>query len=125
MNPKWIFSLISVLLFLSMVGCQGTKFTCKKSSDFSDSAEGGKITIAWDSNTESFLGGYKVYYGTSPNQYKACVDVGKVTESSPGTSQYTLIGLIKGKTYYIAVTAYAKDSFLNSGFSNEISGIAK
>src|SRR5881397_2262341 len=72
-----------------------------------------QVTLAWDPNTETDLAGYKLYYGTSSGSYPSSVDVGNLTS-------YTLSGLIEGRTYYFAATAY--DLNVNeSGFSNEVS----
>ena len=124
MNRKCRFFVLLVLLLLVIIACQGTKIICKSSADLVKPADGGVISMQWNSNTESKLEGYRVYYGTSPGKYKSCVDVGKATESMPGTVKYTLTGLDKGKRYYIAIIAY--DSMHNSsGFSKEISTEAK
>ena len=126
MKLRWLFSILSALLLLSVIACQGTRITCKSSGDLSVS-NGGSITIAWDSNTEPNLGGYRVFYGTSPGKYKDCVDVGKATESAPAAIKYTLTNLVKGKRYYIAVIAYSTYdiSYKRSGFSNEVSAVAE
>src|SRR5213594_2404769 len=72
-----------------------------------------QVTLAWDPNTETDLAGYKLYYGTSSGSYPSSVDVGNLTS-------YTLSGLLEGRTYYFAATAY--DLNVNeSGFSNEVS----
>ena len=56
-------------------------------------------TLAWNSNSESDLAGYKVYVGTSSGRYGSPIDVGKVTS-------YTMANLNVGNTYYFVVTAY-------------------
>src|SRR5438552_3742989 len=72
-----------------------------------------QVTLAWDPNTETDLAGYKLYYGTSSGSYPSSVDVGNLTS-------YTLSGLLEGRTYYFAATAY--DLNVNeSGLSNEVS----
>lgn len=72
-----------------------------------------RIFISWDQNTESDLGGYKIYYGTASGAYDHTADVG--TRGS-----YTLEGLANGVTYYIAVSAV--DLAENeSGLSAEVS----
>ncbi len=77
----------------------------------------GGLTFAWDANTESDLAGYHAYIGLSLGTYDNVIDVGNVT-------RYTATGLTIGTTYYIAVTA--SDIWDNeSGYSNEISGVAK
>ena len=75
-----------------------------------------QIRIAWDPNTEPDLAGYEIFYGTTSQSYGNPVNVGNVTS-------YTVAGLTAGQTYYLAVRAF--DSSNNqSGFSNEVSGIA-
>jgi hypothetical protein len=124
MNQKCGFFILSVLLLLGIISCQGTKIICKSSADLANPADGGMLTMQWNSNTELKLEGYRVYYGTSPGKYNSCVDVGKATESTPGVVKYTLKGLNKGKKYYLAVIAY--DTFhKTSEFSKEVSAEAK
>ncbi len=72
-----------------------------------------QATLAWNANTESDLGGYKLYYGTISRNYTSNIDVGNQTS-------YTVSGLQGGATYYFAVTAY-DSSWLESGYSNEVS----
>ena len=80
--------------------------------------------MAWDppaTNTDGSpltdLGGYKLYYGTSPGIYDHSIDVGNVTI-------YALTGLRQGQTYYLAVTAY--NTSRNEGdYSNEVSGMTR
>ncbi len=74
------------------------------------------MSIAWDPNSEPDVAGYRVYYGTASRGYGSFIDVGNVTN-------YTVRGLSSGRVYFFAVTAY--DSSNNqSGYSNEVSGIA-
>jgi len=69
------------------------------------------ITLAWDTNAESDVAGYKVYYGTGSEKYTHSKDVGNVT-------QVTL--KLPKKKQYIALTAY--DIYGNeSDFSNIVS----
>lgn len=74
------------------------------------------IKLAWDPNTEPDLAGYKVYYGAASRVYGSSINVGNVTT-------YTVTGLIPGKTYFFAVTAY-NTSNLESNYSNEVAGTA-
>jgi hypothetical protein len=121
---KWTFSILLALLLISIIAWQGAKISCKNSSSSTSSSYGGIITIAWDSSPEPKLGGYKVYYGTSPRKYEKCVDIGKATESPPGVIKYTLTGLSEGRKYYLAVSAY--DNFLReSELSKEVGAVAK
>jgi hypothetical protein len=75
------------------------------------------LTIAWDSNPEGELGGYKIYYGTQSGNYDFFKDVGDVTRKK--------IRRLKPETrYYFALTAY--DVFGNeSDFSAEVSAITE
>ena len=70
------------------------------------------VTITWKPNGEGDLAGYNLYWGTTSRNYKNSVDVGnKIT--------YTISGLNKGETYYIAVTAY-DTSHNESIYSSEV-----
>jgi hypothetical protein len=76
------------------------------SATFAHSAE---VTLAWDSNTEPDLAGYKIYYktessgppynGTGLTEGDSPIDVGNQTE-------FTLHGLTDNVTYFFVVTAY-------------------
>src|SRR2546426_5420404 len=76
-------------------------------------SSGAQVPLAWGPNTEPDLAGYKLYYGTSSGSYQFSVDVGNLTS-------YTLSGLLEGRIYYFAATAY-NSSLDESGFSNEAS----
>ena len=86
-------------------------------------ATNGAIVLAWDAITQPQLAGYRVHYGTASNIYSKSVDVGAPTPSG-GTVTYTLTGLTKGQTYYIAASAY-DTSNIQSDLSNEVSGVAE
>ena len=119
MKRREIFFIIILVIFLLIGGCGGSG----GSGGDESGSSGGTISLAWDSNTEADLAGYKVYYGTAPGVYGTPIDVGMATQSS-GTTYYTLPGLTKGQTYYIVVTAYDTSSN-ESGYSNPGSGAAK
>jgi len=78
----------------------------------SQGAAANRITLAWDSNPESDIAGYKVYSGTNSHVYPTVVDVGKRTT-------VTLSNLVAGRTYFLALTAYDTTA-LESDFSQEI-----
>lgn len=126
MRIKWV---LSISFLLSLIACQGAvirsaEIICRPSSEFTISVDkSGMVTIAWDSNKEPSLAGYRIFYGAASGRYKNCVDVGKPSESSPGITGYTLTGLIKGERYFIAVIAYDKNN-KKSGFSSEVSAVA-
>jgi hypothetical protein len=79
--------------------------------------------IAWDATALS-TGGYYVHYGTvSPNSTGSCAYTQRIYYSlaslvSSSTPTATISGLIRGTTYYFAVSAY--DGSLESACSNEI-----
>ncbi len=76
----------------------------------------GVITLAWDASPAPVVG-YKIYYGAASGAYNSSVDVKNVTT-------YSLAGLTKGQTYYIAASCY--DAAGNeSAYSDEINGPAK
>jgi hypothetical protein len=81
-------------------------------------SSGGVIHLAWDSNTEEDLGGYRVHYGTYSGMYDHSIDVGMATSGSSSTT-YSLMNLVKGQTYCIAITAY-DTSNNESDFSDEV-----
>lgn len=78
----------------------------------------GQVKLAWDANTETILGGYKVYYGASSRTYTTSLDVG--VTATPATPAFTVDNLTDGTTIYFAVTAYSADRTIESGYSNEV-----
>jgi len=79
---------------------------------FASNSEPIEIALAWDSNTELDLAGYKLHIGISSQNYTQVLDLGL-------TTQYTIRNLIYGTTYYFTLTAYNQKG-LESGFSNEV-----
>ena len=72
--------------------------------------------LSWNSNTESDLTGYIVYYGISSRDYNKAIDVGLKTN-------HEVPELLEGVTYYFAVTAY-DTSGNESTFSEEVQFVA-
>jgi len=70
------------------------------------------VTLAWSTNAETDVIGYKVYYGLFSQNYQYTVDVENTTSCS-------ISGLAEGTTYYFAVTAY-NDKNLESSYSEEL-----
>ena len=63
------------------------------------SATTNSATLQWGANQEPDLAGYRVYHGTTSNDFPNAQDVGKITNH-----QYT--NLVSNKTHYFVVTAY-------------------
>ena len=130
MGIRRVFSILLGIFLVGFIGCRGAEIRrdeipCKAASAISASATvSGKITIAWDLNTDDKTVRYRIYYGLSSQKYMECVDIGSPVESSPGTVKYTLIDLEKGKRYYIAVIAYDRNNN-KSVFSREVSAVAE
>jgi hypothetical protein len=79
------------------------------------SAYSAQVTLAWDSNTETDLAGYKIYYGNSSRNYTHSIDV-----KDRNANTCTISDLIEGQTYYFAATAY-NNSLVQSDYSIEVS----
>jgi len=77
----------------------------------------GFLALNWSKGTDGNVLGYKVYYGTESRNYDTNLDVGNVLT-------YSISGLIEGKSYYFAVTAYNVHG-LESEFSNEQSAVVQ
>jgi len=67
-------------------------------TSLSGTASYNSVYLTWNANTEPYIGGYKIYYGTSSNNYNKSKIVGIVTSD-------TLTGLSNGTTYYIAISS--------------------
>lgn len=79
---------------------------------WSSTAFGVDVAIKWDPNKESFLAGYRIYYGTESRVYPHSIDVGNQTTC-------TIVGLTATGKYFIAATAY--DIYGNeSDYSGEL-----
>lgn len=72
-----------------------------------------KVVLAWDASQSAGITNYNIYYGSSSGYYTNKISVGLDTSAMIDT------GLIRGVTYYFAVTA--QDDFgLESNFSIEL-----
>lgn len=88
-------------------------FFCAISLILPSEGDCAQATFTWDKNTETYVAGYKIYYGNSSGLYNWSIDVGNVTK-------YTITGLAEGSTYYFAATAY-DTSKKESKHSSEVS----
>ncbi|MGD9834168.1 MAG: fibronectin type III domain-containing protein [Piscinibacter sp.] len=77
--------------------------------------------MSWNRSNSADTVGYRVYYGTSSGSYVQARGSG--VDAGASTS-FTASGLVSGRTYYFAVTAY--DAAGNeSGFSAEVSKVVQ
>jgi predicted RNA-binding protein with TRAM domain len=67
--------------------------------------------IQWNQNSDPTVAGYNLYYGGASRAYTNMTTVGNTNTTTVG-------GLLEGKTYFFAVTAYDGDGF-ESTFSDE------
>ena len=56
------------------------------------------INLTWNANTEPYLSGYKIYYGTSPGNYGSPKITGNV-------NTYRVTGLTNGTKYYLTISS--------------------
>lgn len=126
MKGKRVFFFLLISFLLLSVRCGGGGKGCSDRLPFREATEerGGKVVLAWDSSSDPNLAGYKVYYGTTPGVYPHSFTVGKATQLSGNVTTVTIEGLKKGQKYYMVITAYDIQG-KESGFSNEVAGIAK
>ena len=100
-----------IILFLVMLLC----LLAGQNTCFAES-----VSLTWDANSESNLGGYKVYYKADSSALPFD-GVGAVEGVSPvdahNLTTATISGLDPAQTYYFAVTAY-DTSGLESPYSN-------
>jgi fibronectin type 3 domain-containing protein len=125
-NPrilKLVVTLFGALMAFSLMSC-----SMMPSWDFTFSGEEGEeggeeqstppgdeyaeVMLEWDENTEPDLDGYKLYYGSASRSYGYIIDVGNQTD-------FTVVDLVEGETYYFAVTAYNTSGY-ESSYSNEV-----
>jgi hypothetical protein len=79
---------------------------------FVDCVFAGKVTVAWDANTDPAVAGYKLYIGFASRTYTPALDVGTATT-------FTLTDVQEGVNYFMAVTAYDVNG-MESSFSQEL-----
>lgn len=72
-----------------------------------------EVRLAWDASSDPAVAGYVIDYGTASGVYSQSIGVGNVL-------QYTVTGLLFGKSYYFTVRAYDGNGAF-SARSNEVS----
>jgi len=126
-NITYLF--ITIVFLLTLLGCGSggssssvsavSKFgRSESSSPSSGSSTYSSVTLSWgepasniDGSDLNDLAGYKIYYGTSSNNYTQSVDVGNITSA--------VISSLSPGTWCFSTTAY--DTAGNeSGYSNEV-----
>jgi hypothetical protein len=68
-------------------------------------------SLEWNPNADPSVAGYNVYYGGASRTYTNVINAGNSTNA-------VIDGLVEGKTYYFAVTAYTDDG-AESDYSDE------
>jgi len=71
------------------------------------------VTLGWDASTDPALAGYRLYQGVVSHTYTSSTNVSTATTA-------TVTGLMPGRTYFFAVTAY-DTAGLESSYSGEVS----
>lgn len=113
------------LCLLALAGCGSATDTGTGGNGSAGISGNGTATLSWNAPTTRAdgsslldweLAGYRVLYGTQPDNYTEIVDV-----PDPAQLTYTVEGLLPG-TYYFVTTAYDIDG-LESGFSNMASKV--
>jgi len=106
-----------------MAGCQGNGSSLPSANSPAASGSGAttNVTLSWYPPTDDTngtplnnLGGYKIYYGTNPQDYSNTIVV-----SNPGLTSYVIDSLTVGTTYYFAVTAVSQAG-VESSYSPQI-----
>lgn len=73
------------------------------------------VTLGWDVHTDLSVTGYALYFGVGPRAYTNQVPV-----NGRSNNTVTVSNLVRGATYYFAVTA-KNNVGLESDFSDEVS----
>lgn len=113
-----LFFLVQVLFFLVLTA----------------SLQAGEVTLAWDSNSEGDLAGYKLYYdgdsdtemygGTGATEGDSPIVINLEDLADAGSPTFTLTGLEAGQYYYFALTAFNTDG-VESEFSDEVGALVE
>jgi PKD repeat protein len=75
----------------------------------------GTVSLEWDPVSASDLAGYRIYYGTAPDNLPQETDIGTQTA-------HTVTGLTDCTPWYLAVKAVDTSGQVSDEFSNQVSG---
>jgi hypothetical protein len=80
----------------------------------------GEVTLAWDSNDEADLAGYRLYMqeGAPASGYSFLTDM-PLSDIDPTAPSYSVFDLEADTPYYFVITAYNANGD-ESGFSNSV-----
>ncbi|MFZ5760962.1 MAG: hypothetical protein ACOY32_15200 [Thermodesulfobacteriota bacterium] len=84
---------------------------------FGNQAVAAELSFGWTPNTDTDLGGYKIYCGKASRTYSNNVDVG-LAKIVDGQVQATITA--PDDCRYFAATAYSTGGLLESDYSNEV-----
>lgn len=115
---KRVASATVCMALLFMAACGGSD---EDSSEPAPAPGTVSATLAWTSNTEGDLAGYRVYFGAAPRNYQQTRGSGLNAGATP---ELTVTGLTSGTQYYFAVTAYDRVGN-ESAYSTEVARVAQ
>ena len=122
-NNSFFASIAALLLLTQLHACSGEV----KTTYWSSPSHAGTALLSWSSVTTYTDGstlapaGYRVYYGTDPQNYATTIDIPVNVLSSAATPTYTIQNLAPG-TYYFSISVYDTVN-VESALSPEVSKV--
>lgn len=85
-------------------------------------AGNGYVDLTWLASIDFNTGGYTIYYGERPGEYLGTIAIeGKSPLNVGNVLSYRLSGLMNGRIYYFAVSAYSSlDNRISGALSKEV-----